>query len=181
MGVSPAVPCLWVDTSALVLLEYYSLRGRVYPTPEGWLEMDMSFAMCGVLGFLGNAGQMPQQISPLPTRWALSASSPGEGLLPSGSSLYASKYHLHAPPYSCWSILSRCLFVLQIHQAYAFLGPLHLLLPQSFTWLTSPFSSQLRGHVLRPGIPAPQPPPRPVALRASRLQHFHGSSHSQRL
>lgn len=65
----------------------------------------MSFAMCDLLGFLGSAGQMPQQISPLPTRWALSASSPREGLLPSGSSLYASKYHLprfpltHAGPF----------------------------------------------------------------------------------
>lgn len=50
----------------------------------------MSFALCDLLGFLGNAGQMPLlSSSPLPTSGLCLPAA-----LPSGSVLYASKYYL---------------------------------------------------------------------------------------
>lgn len=50
----------------------------------------MSFALCDLLGVLGNAGQMPLlSSSPLPTSGLCLPAA-----LPSGSSVYASKYYL---------------------------------------------------------------------------------------
>lgn len=50
----------------------------------------MSFALCDLSGFLGNAGQMPLlSSSPLPTSGGCLPAA-----LPSGSSLYASKHSL---------------------------------------------------------------------------------------
>lgn len=50
----------------------------------------MGFALCDLLGFLGNAGQMPLlSSSPLPTSGLCLPAA-----LPAASSLYASKYYL---------------------------------------------------------------------------------------
>lgn len=154
------------------------------PTASGYsvpydngLEVAVSSALCDLLGFLGNASQMPRQNcgSP-PMGCALSARGPGR--------------------VSCLQTSPLCLEHITCHTLSFALGPSFspsfcssnmssLLLPQAFAsavptaWNafpsclhSTPSSSQLKCHLLRPAFPTPQPTPCSVVLDIRRFSTF---------